>query len=470
MKKISLAMIGIMLCLSTAAHAEKPDSDTKLPGRLSLEKCIEIALEQNRNRTVSSLAVKIAQTQHKQALSSYWPKLDISSMYSQMDEDPSFLFPEETSLYSVPGLGTVPITVDERTVKQMDRENTITALELTLPIYTGGIRPAIIKQAKSGIDVAIQTARRTDLQIIYDIKKMYYGAVLSERLYKIGQDALARLNATLKLTEKLYKEGSGSVSKTDYLKNKIFVAALRSGLAPLESNREISKAALLNTMGQSWESDIELAATDIPFNPYDVTMSELVSRSYKFNPDWKSLLAGIEAYKARVKEQKGARLPKFALTGTLWSIENSYDAGIVSDDNKEGWKAGIGMQVPIFSGFLTTNKINEAKARLETIKEQKLLLKEGIALQIKHIFLLMDCAKKQVVAADDAVNSAKENLELNIRAYDSDLVEVKDVITAQIIESFVTAQYCRALYSHAETQFKLDFLVGSQIRKLLEDK
>jgi outer membrane protein len=453
-------MIGIMLCLSMAAHAEKPDSGIQLPGRLSLEKCIEIALEQNRNRTVSSLAVKIAQTQHKQALSSYWPKLDIISAYSHVDEEFNFIFPQKT-------INSVPIP--EYDVKLMDEDITTSFLQLTLPIYTGGIRHAIIKQAKSGIDVAIQTARRTDLQIIYDVKKMYYGAVLSERLCNIGQDALARLNATLKLTEKLYKEGSGSVSKTDYLKNKIFVEALRSGLAPLENNREIAKAALLNTMGQSWTSDIELAATDIPFNPYNVTLSKLVSRSYKFNPDWKSLLAGIEAAKARVKEQKGARLPKFALTGTLWSIDNSYDAGIVSDDNKEGWKAGIGLQFPIFSGFLTTNRINEAKARLETIKEQKLLLKEGIALQIKHIFLLMDSAKKQVVAADDALNSAKENLELNIRAYDSDLVEVQDVITAQIIESFVTAQYCRALYSHAEAQFKLDFLVGSQIRKLLEE-
>jgi outer membrane protein len=387
------------------------------------------------------------------------------SAYSHIDEEFNFIFPQNT-LEITPNS---PITVPEYDVKLMDENITTSFLQLTLPIYTGGIRPAIIKQAKSGIDVAIQAARRTDLQIIYDVKKIYYGAVLSERLYKIGQESLARLNATLKLTEKLYKEGSGSVSKTDYLKNKIFVEALRSGLAPLENNREIAKAALLNTMGQSWTSDIELAATDIPFNPYNVTLSKLVSRSYKFNPDWKSLLSGIEAYKARVKEQKGARLPKFALTGTLWSIENSYDAGIVSDDNKEGWKAGIGMQVPIFSGFLTTNKINEAKARLEKIKEQKLLLKEGIALQIKHIFLLMDSAKKQVVAADEAVNSAKENLELNIRAYDSDLVEVQDVITAQIIESFVTAQYCRALYSHAEAQFKLDFLVGSQIRKLLEE-
>ncbi len=441
-----------------------------------LERCIEIALEKNRRRSVSALAVEIARHQQKQALSSYWPKLVLGSKFTQMDEELNFIFPQETSNYTItmpmPPAGLVPIpttvTVPEKTIKLMDKDNTITALDLSYPLFTGGIRSAIIKQAKSGVQAATQEARRTDLQIVYDVKRMYYGAVLAAYLHEIGKNALGRLDATLKITQRLYKEGSGSVSKSDYLQSKIMVETVRSGVASLAAGKEIAKAALLNALGLSWSSNFELSETQIPFNPYTVNLEQLVSDTYKFNPDWKRLLTGIEAAKAKIKEQKGGRLPKLALTGKLWRIDNSYDAGIVSDENKDGWQAGVGLQIPLFSGFLTTGKINEAKAGLKKLTEQKFMLKEGLALQIKHIFLMMDSFKKQVTAAGKAEQNARKNLDLNIRAYDSELVELEDVIKAQLIDSFMKMQHCRARYNHAEAQFHLDFLVGSEIKKRMK--
>ncbi|MCP4119230.1 MAG: TolC family protein [Desulfobacteraceae bacterium] len=458
------------------------------PPGLSLEECLDIALKKNRQREVSALAVRIAQYQHKQALSAYWPKLFMNSSFSRVDEDLNFVFPEETSTYSIagmsisdislgPGMPSLPpialppqsvsVTIPEKTIKVLDRDSLVGSLELSMPIYTGGIRSAIAKQAELGIKAARHAARRTDLQLIYDVKKMYYGAVLAEVLHKIGKNALARLKTTLDLTERLYKDGSGAVTKADYLRTKVILGNIRSVVSIIESNRNVSRAALVNTMGLSWNSRFDLSEKEIPFLPCNEDVGTLVGSSYKFNPNWKRLLTALEAAEARIREEKGERMPKFMLTGSMWKMHRSYDGGIQTDENLSGWKLGLGMQIPVFNGFLTENKIREARTRLNKLKKEQILLKEGIALQINYIFLMMKGFQKQQAASLEALRSASENRELNIRAYESELVETGDVIEAQLMEALMNAQYHKARFNYAEARFHLDFLVGNEIEKLL---
>lgn len=98
---------------------------------------------------------------------------------------------------------------------------------------------------------------------------------------------------------------------------------------------------------------------------------------------------------------------------------------------------------------------------------KKVLLREGIALQVKYIFTTMMSAQEQQQSTLDASKAAEENRDLNERAYQDELVETKDVIEAQLVESFMKAQYQKTLYDHIETQAHLDFVVGKEVDKLL---
>ena len=102
---------------------------------------------------------------------------------------------------------------------------------------------------------------------------MYYGVILSQKLYHTAKDAMARLKATMELTEQLYKEGAGAVKKTDYLKSKTMTESARAIVAAFQGNQEISKAALINTMGLSWDTDIQLTETDIPNRLWEANLS-----------------------------------------------------------------------------------------------------------------------------------------------------------------------------------------------------
>lgn len=95
------------------------------------------------------------------------------------------------------------------------------------------------------------------------------------------------------------------------------------------------------------------------------------------------------------------------------------------------------------------------------------MLRKGLALQIKQIFLQMEAAKEQHQAVQNAPASAEENRDLITRAYHEGLMETREVIESQIIEAFVKAQHQRILYEHVEAQAHLEFVVGKGISNAL---
>jgi len=56
-------------------------------------------------------------------------------------------------------------------------------------------------------------ADRTDLEVADQVRRMYWGAVLARQVERVGKDTLARMEVTLQLTESLYKNSAGKVSK-----------------------------------------------------------------------------------------------------------------------------------------------------------------------------------------------------------------------------------------------------------------
>jgi outer membrane protein len=375
---------------------------------------------------------------------------------------------------SFPGqtITTAPqqFAIPEQDVRLMDRDSYLGSLNATWLLYDGGMRHGLREQARAGVAAAKQEARRTELEIIDSVKRLYHGSVLARQLHQVGRDTLARMEATLQLTETMYKEGGGKVTKADYLDNKVMVDSLRSMVAMLEKNEAMAQAALANTMGMSWQESVAPSAQEVPFEPYAGALEEMVASTYEFNPDWAQLEAGIAAAEGSVRMAKSGHAPKLALTGELYKWWNDDTTGMATRRNKEGWMVGVVMEFPVFDGFLTRHRVSESRARLQKLQEQKLLLQEGLGLMVKDVFLGLAAAVKSHDATKGAMTSAEENRDLNTRAYQNELVETEKVIRAQLVEALMTAQHLKTRYDHAVLQSQLQFIVGNELWKQLQQK
>jgi outer membrane protein len=409
----------------------------------------------------------------QQALSAFWPQASFETGYTQLYEDVNFIFPQETSQYTISGLAPVPlttmVTVPEKDVKVMDRDNIISRLQMVYPLCTGGLRGAMVRRAKAGVAAAKQASRRSELQVVYDVQRMYYGAVLAQRLSVIGEQALQRLQATVDLTETLYKGGSQSVTKRDYLRSKVILESARSIVSLMQSNVQLAKAALANTMGLAWDSTIEPAEKEIPYTPIQMKLDRMVAGAYRFNPDWKQLEAAIDAGEAKLSAEKSRRWPLIGLTGTLWRWDNDMDnSGLATDNNERGWSVGVGVRLPLLTGFLTSGKIRAARTHLEALKARQVLFKGGLALQIKQAFLQMDNARRVRESTQTAAETATQNRDLTERAYRMDLADADDVIESQVMDSLTQARFEESQYSYAAAQYLLSYLVGTQVERMLQ--
>lgn len=491
----------------SGAHADEPidsaipPAAAASPRTRTLEACVETALQNNHRRPASRFAVAIAEAQHRQALSGYWPQVQLKAAYQRMDEAPNFLFPStvtgvpaqtittdpSTALVTIPAgvLGPaavqLPVSVPSQTirtpaqafpvpaqdVKLMDPDSVVGSASLTWLLIDGGLRNGLRTQAQGLVDAMKEEARRTDLEIVDSVTRFYYGAILARQLHTLGTDTLARMEATQRITETMYQGGGGTVKKTDYLESKVTVETLRALVAQLWKNQAMAEAALANTMGMSWQEQIVPAEREIPFAPVAVPLEALVDTAYEFSPDWKRLEAGLRAADGAIQTARSGRAPKIALTGDLHHVQNDYTAGIATARNKSGWSLGLGLELPLFDGFLTRHRIAEARARLEQMKAQRFLLREGIGLQIKDAVLGLNAAQQAFQATLDARTAAEENRDLNTRAYEHELVETEKVIRAQLTEALMTAQHLKTRYDHVTLRSQLSVLVGTEwLRRL----
>lgn len=459
---------------------------------VNLDDAIAIALKNNNSLKISQTSVQIAQTLYKQAMSANYPTLDASVSAMRMDEAPTFSMVGTTTvdntqtkqLYNIlggaaaadgdantaqtyqllaqntPDQTQLPINMD---IKIADRDSVFSQIKMQYPLYVGGKISAITEQASLGRKIAQEGKRRTKNQVIYDVKRYYYGVVLTKQLKKLSHDTLERMQFIEELTSRLYQGGSMHVKKTDYLRSKLSVSLIESLDEKIGQKEAMAKAALLNAMGLSWQTDLDVSDTNLKEPVMNERMKELVDNAYKFNPDYTTLKLAIDVKKAKVEESKSDYLPHVGLTASAQNIYNDYDYGMVNDTNKNSWTIGIGATWSLFNGMRTSNEVEQSKLEKIKLEQTKVLLEEGLALQVKQAFLEMKSSYKQFTILNEAVENARENRELNTRAYQEDMVETKDVIEAQFFESYTQGDFYRAEYAHAVARAKLDFVVGTAV-------
>ncbi len=480
--------------LASSAAGAAVTAGARASQPLGLDACLALARRDSTRRKAAASASEAAAAREGQARSARYPEVSASLTATRLDQDPDFLFP--SSSIAVPagtmqtppmtmtlpanafGPGTPPVnvplaipgstfaipaqvmTVPAQDVKLMDRNLLAGGLSAFYPLYTGGLVSARIAQARAGVAAARHEQRKTDMELTYDVTRAYYGVVLARQILTLARDTLARMEATLRLTESLYKNGAGRVRKTDYLRNKSMVETIRSLVAQADGQERIARAGLEAAIEWDEATPLDVADSEIAPAAAGAAIDAALGRAAASNPDIARLLDGVAAARAGVEAARSGHLPKVGLFASAKGLANSYDAGVMTSTNKLTFAVGVGVELPIFQGFRVSHAVAEAEAALRTREQQLALLRQGVSLEIRRVCYHLEQADQQRTASHEALLAAAENRGLNERAYQEELVETKDVIEAQLLEAVLAAQYYKTLYDGVEARARLELLAG----------
>ncbi len=440
---------------------------------LTMEQAIKTALANHRSMQVSQAALDMAEAQYRQAMAAFGPKLNLEAGIQRADEDRTFTFQgviqtPPMALPIGPGGMSIPIPGQPLAVnldvKMFDRDVATAGLNLTYPLYTGGRKGAVTGMAKAGVDIAKEEQRKTEMDVVRDVRRYYNGAQLAMKMEQLASDTLERFQALEDLTERLYQNASLKVKKTDYLRSKTTTAMTRSVLQETKYAVALTHEALANAMGLPVNSKISLAPEGA-LPGFDAGLDALIAEAMKFNPDKQRLELALVAADHKIDEAASGQKPVVGLEASLYKVWNDYKGGLFNDDNRSGWTLGVGAKWDIFDGGVTKASVDAARAGKMKLQAQRVLLDNGLALQIKDDFLRLQRSRAQVGDSSQAREYAEENRKLNVRAYQEEMVETKDVIEAQIVETLAAANLYRAEHDLRAALVDLDYRVGKGLRQ-----
>ena len=432
---------------------------------LSLSHAIEIALKNNVEKQISYQSALIAESQYQQALSARWPTLTLQAGFQHRDKAPMFEVPASNVPLPTPifmATGVSSVTAPAQSIKLMDQNVSSAALQLMYPLYTGGKITSIINQAGISKEIAQEEIRRTSLQVVRDVKRYYYAAQLTRELDKTAKEIVSSLNSTRDFTKSLYEGGSETVNKLDFIKTELAVSYAKSVEIDFASKHKAAIAALANTMGISWDSQITIESPLSNQLNQDPQLNALIQQANQFNPQINILKLAVRASNEKIDEAQSGYFPQIALTAEAKHLDSNVDTALINGSTKDSWTIGVGISMPLFNGGLTSHQVNTAKLQSSQMQDKQKLVEQGIATLVKNLFIEYDSARQQIAISEQASKQAQENVDLTSRALQIGASKPQDMVESTILEGIVKGNLLRAQHDQQLKLAEINYVLGSE--------
>jgi len=432
-KKTLFTLNSFSTSLSSLKNSDSDDEKIYL----TLQKAIEIALNENKGILVAKEKVDEAEQIIKIARSSYFPSLDLSGTYTRLREAPSM---------SIPFLGTFEMG---------KKDNYSAILSFTQPIYTSGRINLGYKQAKFGHQKEKENLNYKENELIFEVKKAFYSVLLAQENVKLFKDALKQAQRHLSIVEGFYQ--TGRISKFDLLRAKVEVANLKPNLIRAENNLRLAKEGLAILLSLPAHS-IRLSG-EFKFEPIRINLEEALKKALSSRNDLKSLNLQRDIIEVYSRLAKLAHAPSLYLRGNYQY--NKPSGG--EDEWGEDWNINLVLSLSLFDGGKSQTIIKQRKSQLKEVELSLGQLKDRIMLEVKSAFWGMEVAEESISAQKENIGQAEEALSIAELRYKSGMITNLEVLDAQLALTQAKMGYLKSLYDYNIAKAKLKKAMNNSI-------
>ena len=305
---------------------------------------------------------------------------------------------------------------------------------------------------------------RSQNDVTFDVKRYYYGYILTNELHKIVEKIYKNMKFSTDLAKEFLESSTTlKINRTDYLNAKLTTSLLQSTLSKLELNRELLKNAMGNLVGLTWDDKVEISYEEKEILNQNLSLQKIIEKAYSLNPDIHQVNLAVKIKDEQINEAQSAYYPQVGVFGSVNRTYNSYEYGYLNDDNQDTWNIGIAVKMSLFDGFKTKNTVLEKKLNKNVMDEQKILLENAVALQLKNEFLTSTLGYEQINILKEAVATAAENSELNLKGFEYEMVEARDLVQSQLTEAYIRADYLKNVHDYLLSLATIDKLIGQKL-------
>jgi outer membrane protein TolC len=173
---------------------------------------------------------------------------------------------------------------------------------------------------------------------------------------------------------------------------------------------------------------------------------------------------GVAMRQEAVKIAKGDRLPSVAVLGTMGFQgfpDNALPPGF--DSWRKDWSVALSLSVPIFDGFRTRGRVDQAQADLKIARLGESQLREALELQLEAALAEYRSVRAQIQARRQTVALAERTLELADARFASGLSTQLEVSDAALLLDQARVNEVQALYDYVQVLAQMERLSGGKM-------
>lgn len=448
-KKMIVGLLSLMIAVSSKAQ----ESTTPVVGTLdlTLERAIEIALAENPTIKVADKEVELKKVADKEAWQALLPEVTAQASLSHT------LLAAEMKLNTGAGVQKF----------KMGRDDTNTAAgsaTLTLPLFA----PAVyqnMKLTKEDILVAQEKARSSRLDLIQQVTKAYYSALLAQDSYKVMQESFQISKQNYDVVNAKFEHGV--VSEYDKISAEVQMRNMNSSLVSAKTGLTLSQLQLKVLMGVTENVDINI---DDKLENYEsqLLLPELgTDNELENNSALRQLELNRRLLERSLKMQRTNFLPTigFQLTGQYQSLYNT-DWNVFGYEYAPSASFAISISIPIFKASNWTG-LKKTKLQLSELEDTRINTQRQLSMAAESYRQNMASSIAQVSSNHEAVKQADKAVSISQKRYEVGRGTILEVNQSQVALTQSKLTYSQSIYDYLNNRADLDYTLGrdTYIRK-----
>ena len=448
---------------------------------LSLDQAVDRALQESEEIAKARATLAGAESQVTQATSAAFPQLSSSIVYNRAIKT---IFDGMGAMPTVDDADIPPAFDESKTPKErfdllsdlmatnfvsamfaglpFGRKNTYVAtLSMAQPLYVGGKVGAALKIAEHYRAVARSQVDETEDDLVLQVRSAYLTASLAGRLVHIARESRRIAEAHYRQVEDFH--AAGTASEFELLRARVELENRDPVVVQAEDGANLALLELKRLVNLPAEQPVRLTS-EPDASLVEVDEAEL-HRLVLQRPLLTAAQEAISMREQAVRIAKSDRLPTVALQGNMGFQgfpEDPVPPGW--GDWRKDWSLGLAVSVPLFDGFRTRGRIDQAQAELRVAHVEEAQLREGLALQTEAALAQYRSSRAQILARRETVALAERALELAEVRFSTGLSTQLEVSDAALLLDQARVNEAQALFEYARALAELERLSGGRMQ------
>lgn len=432
----------------------------------TLDEAIQTALNNNRDIKVAELDVEKSKDAVDEAFGYALPTLDLSASFNHFLQKPKTPFPDFEALLTN---ATYSILFDENVIPRdnskykpiqtqlqsfVQSNSYETSILLTQTLFNSAVFRGI-GASQIYLDLAREELKRKVTSTVLDVKKAFYGVLLTKQLLDITTASYNNALENLKNVKALNTQGL--VSDYDALQAEVRVENIKPVVLQFENQLKDVKNSFKIVIGvdQKEEIDVEgefqYAKEEIP------EITGTIEKAMESNYSISSLKLKMQVDEAFIDLDRAEYWP------SIYAFGNYTYAGSADNfrfQNYSSTVVGLTLSINLFNGERTKNKVQQSEISLKQTGEQLSQLKDYISTQVKAKIYELNRVRSSIDAQERNVNLAQKAYNISNVRYKEGTGNQLEVQNADMELKQARINRLQTIYDYIIAKSSLDEILG----------